>query len=243
MSIFFDGFYKVIKDVAMAFAPMVLIFIFFQLFFIRWSLKRFLFVLRGMALAYLGLVLFLHGVHLGFEPMGRLMGSGIGALSYRWIMVPLAFVFGFLACFAEPAVRVLIYEVEKATSAYINKMIMLYFLSFGVAVSVSLAVVRILFSFSLLWIVIPGYVLAFMLSRKANKTFVAIAFDSGGVATGPMVVAFVLSMILGFSSAIEGSNPLLDGFGMIALVALTPILSILTLGLIYEQKGKSSNDE
>jgi hypothetical protein len=242
MSMFFKGIDIVLRDVAIAFAPMIAIFIFFQLFFIHWTMKRFVFVLRGMLLAYLGLVLFLHGVHLGFEPMGRLMGIGIGTLSYRWIMVPLAFVFGFLACFAEPAVRVLIYEVERVTSGYINKSIMLIFLSIGVAVSVSLAVVRVLFGFSLLYILIPGYILAFILSRKASKTFIAIAFDSGGVATGPMVVAFVLSMVLGFSSAIEGSNPLLDGFGMIALVALTPILSILILGSIYEHKGKNANE-
>jgi hypothetical protein len=242
MSMLFKGIEIVLRDVAVAFAPMIAIFIFFQLFFIQWSMKRFVFVLRGMLLAYLGLVLFLHGVHLGFEPMGRLMGLGIGVLPYRWIMIPLAFIFGFLACFAEPAVRVLIYEVEKVTSGYINKSIMLFFLSLGVAVSVSLATVRVLFGFSLLYLLVPGYLLAFLLTRKASKTFIAIAFDSGGVATGPMVVAFVLSMVLGFSTAVEGSNPLLDGFGMIALVALTPILSILILGAIYEHKGKSANE-
>jgi hypothetical protein len=222
--------------------PLVVFFIFFQIFFIRWPLKKFTQIVKGLILAYIGLILFLHGVHIGFMPVGTLVGEGVGALSFRWIMIPIGFVFGFLACFAEPAVRVLIYEVEKNTGGYINKNIMLYFLSFGVAVSVALSVARIFSGIQLVYILLPGYVLALILSQKVSKTFVAIAFDSGGVATGPMVVTFVLSMVVGFSASIEGSSPLLDGFGMIALVALTPILSILILGAIYEIKGKN-NDE
>ncbi len=238
----FQGLFDTFRDVTLAMFPLAAIFVFFQVFFIKWSAKKFIQIVKGLLLAYVGLILFLHGVHIGFMPVGELMGEGIGALSYRWVMIPIGFIFGFLACFAEPAVRVLIYEVEKNTGGYINKNIMLYFLSFGVAVSVALSVGRVFTGIQLMYILAPGYLLALFLTKKCSKTFVAIAFDSGGVATGPMVVTFVLSMIVGFSSSIEGSNPLLDGFGMISLVALTPILSILILGSIYASKGNNDDE-
>lgn len=242
MSFIFEGLGRTVLDVAYAMFPLLVIFIFFQVFFVRWPRRRFIVIFKGLALTYVGLVLFLHGVHIGFMPAGTLMGEGIGSSPYRWLMLPIGFILGFLACFAEPAVRVLIYEVEKNTGGYINKSIMLYFLSFGVALSVALSVVRIFLGIPLLYLILPGYGLAFLLTRKVSKTFIAIAFDSGGVATGPMVVTFVLSMIVGFSSSMKGSNPLLDGFGLISMVALTPILSILILGYLYEKKGNIDDE-
>ncbi len=238
MSFFLEDIQYAVRDVALALFPLMLIFIFFQIIFIRWPFKRFVRIIKGMGLAFLGLVLFLHGVNIGFIPVGSLMGESIGKLSFRWIMIPLGFILGFLSCIAEPAIRVLIYEVDKNTGGYINKTILLYFLSFGVAVSVAVAVARVFTGIQLIYLLLPGYLIALILSRKVSKIFTAIAFDSGGVVTGPVVVTFVLSMVVGFSASIEGSNPLLDAFGMVSLVSLIPILSILILGILYERKGK-----
>ena len=136
----------------------------------------------------------------------------------------------------------LVHEVEKTTGGYINKTIMLYFLSIGVAISVALSVIRVFTGIPLLYFLLPGYTLALLLSRKVSKIFTAIAFDSGGVVTGPVVVTFVLALVVGFSTSLEGSNPLMDAFGMVSLVSLIPILSILVLGILYERKGKNDDE-
>lgn len=242
MPFFLQGIHYAMRDVALALFPLLLIFIFFQLTIIRWSLKRFVLVLKGLVLAFFGLVLFLHGVNIGFIPVGSFMGKSIGDLSYRWIMIPLGLMLGFLSCFAEPAIQVLVHEVEKTTGGYINKTIMLYFLSIGVAISVALSVIRVFTGLPLLYFLLPGYTLALLLSRKVSKIFTAIAFDSGGVVTGPVVVTFVLALVVGFSNSLEGSNPLMDAFGMVSLVSLIPILSILVLGILYERKGKNDDE-
>ena len=128
-------------------------------------------------------------------------------------------------------------EVDQETGGYISRKMMLYTLSTGVGVSIALSMLRILTGWSLWYFIIPGYLLAFILVFFSTQTFIGIAFDSGGVATGPMTVTFVVAVAVGISTAIEGSDPLTDGFGMIALVALTPIIAVLILGLIFTKKG------
>lgn len=237
----FHGFAHVMLEVAGALLPLVIIFIGFQIFVLKLPRKRVIDILKGLLLTFLGLSFFLQGVHIGFLPAGELMGSIMGNLSYRWIIIPVGVVLGFVVTFAEPAVRILNHEVEKVSGGYIPQKVMLYTLSIGVALSIGLSMMRILLGFSIWYFVIPGYLIAFWLIKYSTKTFTAIAFDSGGVATGPMTVTFILAMSVGFSSAIEGSNPLLDGFGMIAVVALAPILSVLILGLLYGKEEKKSD--
>lgn len=191
-----------------------------------------------MALAFVGMALFLQGVHIGFLPVAQMMGEALGGLRYNWILVPIGFLLGFVATFAEPAVRVMNYEVEKTTSGYISQQIMLYTSSLGVAISIALSMWRILAGISLWYFIVPGYALVLVLAFFSNRMFVAIAFDSGGVATGPMTVTFILTMALGVAAAVEGRDPLLEGFGMIALVALFPILTVLLLGLLYSRKER-----
>ncbi|PRX41516.1 uncharacterized protein DUF1538 [Planifilum fimeticola] len=238
-----EGFGEVLWEVAMALFPMLIFFLFFHFFFLKLPKKKLKDIFVGMVLTFLGLALFLQGVHVGFMPAGEAMGQILVENTARWIVIPIGFILGFLAIFAEPAVRVLNQEVEKVSGGYIPAKVLLYTLSIGVAISVALAMLRILWDISLWYLVIPGYVIAFLIAFRSKKDFVSIAFDAGGAATGPMTVTFILSIAIGFASGMEGRDPLMDGFGMIALVALTPILTVLVLGLLYGRKEKEKDEQ
>lgn len=236
----FSGFLETLKDVALAFLPLVIFFMLFNFFSWKMSRRQVMKFFRGIVLAFIGLVLFIQGVNAGFNNMGEAIGSALGQLSYNWVLVPIGFVLGFVVTMAEPAIQVLNIEVEKVTGGYINSKIMLYFLSLGVATAVALSMLRILLGISLWYIILPGYALVFALSLAVKPLFAALAFDSGGVVTGPMIATFLLAFTVGSSQAVPGSSPLLDGFGMISLVAMVPILSVLVLGVLYsrsEAKG------
>jgi len=236
----FVGFGKVFKEVVYALTPVAVVFAFFQAFFLKLPKRQVIKIIKGIIVTFMGLVLFLQGVHVGFLPVGELMGMAIGSLKYNWILIPIGFLLGFAAIMAEPAVRVLNEEVEKVSGGHINKKVMLYALCIGVAFSVSLSMIRVLTGISLWYFVIPGYIIALLLTRFVPSEFVAIAFDAGGAATGPMTVTFILSMTVGVAKQLENRNPLTDGFGMVSLVALAPILSILVLGFLYSRKEKAN---
>ncbi len=238
----FYGFGDVLFEVSMALIPLMLFFLFFQVFMLKLPWKKVKDILIGVLLTFLGLSLFLQGVHVGFLPVGREIGDIVGDWNYQWILIPVGFLLGFVATFAEPAVKVLNAEVDKVTSGYIPSKLMLYTLSIGVAISIALAMARIIYGIPLWYFIGPGYLLALSLAIISTETFTSIAFDAGGVATGPMTVTFILAIALGFSETLEGRDPLLDGFGMIALVALAPILSVLILGLIFKYNESRSDD-
>ncbi|MBB5174012.1 DUF1538 domain-containing protein [Texcoconibacillus texcoconensis] len=236
----FHGFTDILLEVTFALIPLLLFFIIFQFAFLKLPKEKVVNIFKGMGLAFIGLALFLQGVHVGFFPAGEAMGEILGGLSFQWVAIPVGFILGFVATFAEPAVRILNHEVEKVSGGYISERVMLYTLSIGVAISIALSMVRILVGFPLWYLIIPGYLIAVILIWFSANTFVAIAFDSGGVATGPMTVTFVMAVCVGVATVIEGRDPLLDGFGMIAMVALTPILTVLVLGLLYRRKEKDN---
>jgi hypothetical protein len=238
---FFSGFGKVLTEVFWALAPLTVVFLIFQLFFLKLPRERVLQILSGMLLAFWGLALFLQGVYAGFFPVGMVLGETLGALPEIWILVPIGFLLGFVATIAEPAVRVLNYKVAQVSAGYIREKVLLYTLSIGVGVSVALAMVRVIYGFPLWYILVPGYVLALVMVRFSSPNFVSVAFDSGGVATGPITVTFVMTLVVGVAAAMEGRDPLIDGFGMVALVALTPILSVMILGLMYGRKGSKKD--
>lgn len=233
----FEGFGHVLAEVALALAPLTVIFLVFQFIFIRMPWRKVLDVVKGMILVFLGISIFLQGVYVGFSPAGTAIGSILAALSYNWILIPIGFVLGFVVVAAEPAVQILNKEVEKVTSGSIPARVLALTLSFGVAFSVALAMLRTLVGFSLWYILIPGYALVLFLIRYSSKTFTALAFDAGGVATGPMTVTFILALAVGMAVEIEGRDPLLEGFGLVALVALAPILSVMILGFLFNRKG------
>lgn len=192
--------------------------------------------LKGMLFTFIGLTLLLHGIQVGFFPASQMMGEIIGSKDYRWIAIPIGALLGFVAAIAEPGVRVLGAQVEEASSGAIKQNVILYTLAIGVAVFVSLGMARIIYGIPLLYIVIPGYTLLIVLLRFTEPSFSAIAFDSGAVVTGPMVVTFMLSLGVGIATAMENRNPVTDGFGLIALIALAPILAVMLLGQIYKNK-------
>lgn len=232
----FEGFGQVMQEVMIALLPLFILFILFQFLFLKLPVKKLKEIGVGFVLAFLGLSLFLQGVHIGFLPVGELMGEKLGNLTYWWIVLPIGFLLGFFAIYAEPAVTVLLHQVEKVSSGYIPQKVLLYTLSIGVGLSIVLAMLRISAGFSIWYYILPGYLLAFIMVKYSSKTFTSIAFDSGGVATGPMTATFLLALFVGMASVTEGRDPLLDGFGMVALVALAPILSVLTLGILYGRK-------
>ncbi len=238
----FYGFGDVLLEVSMALIPLLLFFMFFQFFMLKLPWKRVKGILIGILFSVAGLSLFLQGVYVGFLPVGTEIGDIVGEWENQWILIPVGFLLGFVATFAEPAVRVLNLEVDKVTSGYIPSSLMLYTLSIGVAISIALAMARIIYGIPLWYFIGPGYFLALTLALFSTETFTSIAFDAGGVATGPMTVTFILAIALGFSETLEGRDPLLDGFGMIALVALAPILSVLVLGLIFKFNESRSDD-
>ncbi len=230
-------------EVSLALLPLLVFFAAFQIFMLKLPMQRVLQVGQGFILTFFGLSFFLQGVHVGFMPVGTMMGETMGSWDNKWLLIPIGFIIGFAATFAEPAVSIMTEEVDQETGGYISRKMMLYTLSTGVGVSISLSMLRILTDWSLWYFILPGYLLAFILIFFSTQTFIGIAFDSGGVATGPMTVTFVVAVAVGISTAIEGSDPLTDGFGMIALVALTPIIAVLILGLIFTKKGGGKTND
>ncbi len=239
----FDGVFNVFFDVLQALLPLVLFFFIIQLVSLRLPKKYVVNLVKGIIITLIGMVLFFQGVHIAFIPAGTKIGEYFGALDQLWFLIPFGFLLGFLATFAEPAVRVLCYEIEKSSSGYIRGSLILYALSFGVAASVSIGMARIVYGLSFHAIIVAGYILALVLMKFTDKDFIAIAFDSGGVATGPIAVTFLTAFSVGVANAVRGGSALLDGFGMVGFIALMPILTILILGIIFKQKKQEINHD
>jgi len=229
----FEGMDQVFLEVAQALLPLLIFFGVFQVALLKLPRVYVMNLGRGILVAFLGMALFLQGVNVAFLPAGREIGEAITAFGHLWLLIPLGFLLGFVATYAEPAVRVLGYQVAESSSGYIKESLIVYTLSFAVAISVSLGMARLVYGIPLLYILIPGYSLVIILLFLTDPEFAGIAFDSGGVATGPMAVTFLLSLAVGVAAGIEGRNPVIDGFGLIALIALAPILSVLALGILY----------
>jgi hypothetical protein len=201
-------------------------------------------ILIGLFYSFIGLVLLLTGVNAGFMQVGTIVGFKIAALDNKLFLIGIGFVLGFVTILAEPAVYVLTNQIEDVTSGYVKRRTVLVALSIGVGLSVALSMVRILIPGLKLWhYLLPGYVISLALTFLVPKLFVGIAFDSGGVASGPMTATFILAFAQGAADAIEGADVLLDGFGIIAMVAMTPLIALQILGLIYKIKSRKGGLE
>ncbi|MDI9449132.1 MAG: DUF1538 domain-containing protein [Bacillota bacterium] len=237
-----EGFSHVLLEVAISLLPLIIIFLLFQFLFLKLPLEEIKRLAIGICLSFVGLSLFLQGVQIGFLPAGTLLGEQLGKLDYNWVVIPIGLLLGLVTVIAEPLVRVLNYEVEKVSAGHISQRLMMYTLSAGVSIAVALAMARIVYGIPLLYILAPGYLLALILIRYTSPTFVSVAFDSGTVATGPMTATFILALAVGVASGTTGRDPLMDGFGLVAIVALSPVLSVLLLGLIYGGRGVEDED-
>lgn len=235
----FEHFWRLLPDVAheisLALLPLLLIFLFFQVTLLRLSALQVKRMLMGMLYAYIGLVLFMTGVNGGFSPAGHALGLGLGAIADGWALLPIGLVLGAVVVCAEPAVWVLTEQVEEISGGHIRRSIMLAALSISVAFAVVLGMLRVVTGISIWFVLVPGYAVALLLTFFCPRLFTAIAFDSGGVASGPMSTTFVLSLTLGASVAV-GGNPTTDAFGMIAMIAMAPLITIQLLGMVFHFK-------
>ncbi len=224
-----------LQEVGIGLLPTVAFFFVFRIFGTKIDRRSMLKIIIGIVYTYVGLVLFLLGVNVGFLPVGTFIGQTIGQLSYNWIIVPIGFILGFFVVAAEPAVHILTKQVYEITSGAIPKKALSVSLMVGVGVSVALAMLRILIKIDILYFLIPAYVISLVLAFIVPEIFTGIAFDSGGVASGAMTASFVLPLALGLCSAVKG-NIATDGFGVVAFVAMTPLITIQILGLIFKIK-------
>lgn len=231
--LFQEGLPYYMKEMLISLLPIILFFFIFQIVSLHLHKKTLVKIIIGIIYTYIGLVLFLTGVNVGFMPAGNYLGQVIAGLSSPWIIVPIGMLIGYFIVKAEPAVYVLTEQVEELTSGAISAKAMGMSLSIGVALSLGLAMVRVLTGISILWFLLPGYAVALGLTFFVPKIFTAIAFDSGGVASGPMTATFLLPFSMGACEAL-GGNVVTDAFGVVAMVAMTPLITIQILGLIYQ---------
>ena len=218
------------KEVGIALGMIVAFFLVCQLAFLKLPKRRLLKIAMGVIFTYVGLVIFLTGVNVGFMPVGYKLGTMLGQV-HEGLLVGLALVMGVLVVLAEPAIHVLNVQVEEVTGGYITRKSMLMGLCIGVGSSIALAVIRIIFDFSLVYYVVPGYFISLALSLVVPPMYTAVAFDSGGVASGPMTSGFILPFATGVCVAVQGESAVLrDAFGVVALVAMAPLITIQLLG-------------
>ncbi|WP_407396500.1 DUF1538 domain-containing protein [Treponema sp.] len=244
MGVFMSILPTILGDVFKSLLPLLVMFIFFQIFLLKMPPVQLRKMFNGVVYCFVGLVLFLLGAEGGFMPAGQKLGESLGMLAsckggfWIFLVVAVAFVFGAITVCAEPAVWVLTQQVEEASGGAIKRKIMLTSLSLGVALSIGLSILKIIHGFSLWYILIPGYALALILTFFCPPLFTGIAFDSGGVASGPMTSTFILSFTLGCASSYSFAET--NAFGVIALVAMTPLIAIQILGIIFKLKTKEA---
>ena len=218
------------KEVALALGLIVAFFMGCQLLFLKLPMKQLKKIAVGVVFTYIGLVVFLTGVNVGFMPIGYKLGYEMAKLHEIWLVL-LGLLMGILVVLAEPAIHVLNQQVEEVTGGYVTKRSMIMGLCIGVGASIALSVVRIIYDFSLVYYIIPGYFISLALSLFVPPVYTAIAFDSGGVASGPMTSGFILPFAVGVCVNLQGPDAVLrDAFGVVALVAMTPLITIQLLG-------------
>lgn len=226
-----------VKEISLALFPIVLIFAVFQIVSHRYRKRKLLKILVGFVLTYIGLIIFLTGVNVGFMPAGQLLGEKLADGWMKYLLVPIGMIVGYFIVAAEPAVHVLKTQVEEISNGMMTQKAIGNGLSIGVAFSVGLSMIRILTGINIMWFLIPGYVLALLLSFFVPPIYTGVAFDSGGVASGPMTATFLLPLAMGACKAL-GGNMMEDAFGIVAMVAMTPLITLQLLGFHAEQKRK-----
>ncbi|MBQ8545482.1 MAG: DUF1538 domain-containing protein [Clostridia bacterium] len=232
------GIVKYMKEVALAFLPIVGMYLIFQLIFRRFNKLQNLRICVGFAYTYVGLVLFLTGANVGFMPAGQLLGGQIVLAGWKWALIPIGMILGYFVVAAEPAVHTLKKQVSEVTNGAISEKSISLALSIGVAISVGISMLRIITGMPILPVVIIGYIIPLVITFFVPPIYTGIAFDSGGVASGPMATTFILPFAIGACSAM-GGNILTDAFGIVAMIAMTPLITIQVLGLI----GKIKQDK
>lgn len=233
--LFISALPRYFEEVGIALLPMVIFFLGLQAWKLKLSKHQLLHIIVGVGYTYIGLVLFLTGVNVGFMPAGNYLGQQLGSLAHPAVLIPIGALIGYFIVAAEPAVHVLNKQVFDITAGAIPSKALSTSLSIGVAISVALAMMRIVVGMPIMYLLIPGYLIAAVLTFFTPPIFTAIAFDSGGVASGPMTATFLLPLAMGACSAL-GGDVTTDAFGVVAMVAMTPLITIQILGLYFKIK-------
>ena len=226
-----------LKEVVIALLPIVAFFLVFQVVSLRLRRLPFMRILVGLVWTCVGLVLFLTGVNVGFSSLGYILGERLAAPELRYWLIPLSMLMGWFIINAEPAVHVLNKQVEELSAGAISAKAMGVSLSIAVSSAMGLSMVRVLTGISILWFIVPGYVLALAMAFFVPQTFTAIAFDSGGVASGPLTATFMLPFAMGACNAM-GGNIMTDAFGIVAMVAMMPLITVQAMGVVYVIKSR-----
>ena len=226
---------KYMGEMAIALLPIVVIFFAFQFLTLHMPRRNLAKIVIGILYTYVGLVLFLTGVNVGFSTLGEVLGAELADGWTRWLLIPLSMLLGWFIISAEPAVAVLEAQIEEVSAGTIPGSAIKTSLSIAIALAMGFSMLRVLTGISIMWFLIPGYVVALGLSFFVPDLYTAIAFDSGGVASGPMTATFMLQFMIG-ASTVVGGNPLIDAFGIVAMVAMMPLISIQMVGFIYSRR-------
>ena len=234
---YLKSFPAYLGEVAIALLPIFTFFLLFHFFSLHLRRLPFIRIIMGVILTYTGLVLFLTGVNVGFSPLGSMLGAELTKGWRIWLTVPLAMLMGWYIINAEPAVHILNKQVEELSAGAVSARAMGLSLSIAVSLANGFALLRVLTGISILWFLIPGYLLALGMCFFVPRTFTAIAFDSGGVASGPLTATFMLPLAMGASHAL-GGNIMTDAFGLVALVAMMPLITVQSMGVIYVIKSR-----
>ncbi|MCD5409443.1 MAG: DUF1538 domain-containing protein [Methanocellales archaeon] len=224
-------------EVLQALVPVIVLLVIFQLVILGMPIKNPSEIAIGIAMAAIGLILFLQGIRLGLFPLGEAVGATLPKKDMVWLIIVFALLLGYTVTIAEPALRILGLQVEELTAGAISKNLLVSTVAVGVAVAVMVGMMRIALGIPLSYIVIPAYILALVLTYFAPEEIVAIAFDCGGVTTGPVTVPLILALGVGLAAVLGGRDPIIDGFGLIALASVGPIISVLAMGIIVKYAG------
>jgi len=222
--------------------PIAVIFLGFQAVMLKLPLRVLGKIGMGLMLAYLGLTLFLTGVNVGFSSMGYVLGVEMADGRTGILLIPLAMILGWFIISAEPAVYVLQQQIGEVSAGAIPGKAIRISLSIAISLAMGLSMLRVVTGISVLWFLIPGYAIALILSFFVPDIFTAIAFDSGGVASGPMTATFMLQFFMGASVSL-GGNLLRDAFGLVAMVAMMPLITVQVLGVLYSRREHSELPE
>lgn len=231
-------FFETLTDSALALSPIAVVFFIANAFWIKVPKRLLRRIISGTIFTIVGLVLFMLGVHAGFMEVGSIVGFKLVQLNQTLVLV-VSFLIGLVTILAEPAVYVLTHQIEEVTSGYVTRTSVLISLCIGVGLAILLSIVRIIVPDLELWhYLLPGYIIALSLAFFVPPLFVGIAFDAGGVASGPMTATFILAFAHGVASAVEGADVMVDGFGIIAMVAMMPLIALQILGLVFKIKSR-----
>lgn len=224
---------QTLREVIGAVIPVSLVVIILQLTLIRVPAETMLQFLIGVVLVSVGLILFLLGVQLGLLPIGEYIGEALPKAGKLWIIIFFGFLLGFIATIAEPNVRILAMQVDFVSEGVLPTGLLIVGIAIGVAVSVGLAMVRLVFNLPLIYFLLPGYGLAFLLSLLAPEQYIPVSFDAGGVTTGPLIIPFILALGVGVASVMGGKTTSTEGFGLVGLAYIGPVLAVLLMGVIF----------